>query len=75
MGGAGVRGRGPVQGQGVGWVGFGGTALEGRAVHRALGAVGPSLCCAQLDAGLWEVCLQQYGIYRTSNICGKYLAI
>ena len=29
----------------------------------------------QLDPGLWEVCLQDYGIYRSSNICGKYLTV
>ena len=31
--------------------------------------------CLQLDPGLWEVCLQDYGIYRTSNICGEYLMV
>lgn len=29
----------------------------------------------QLDPGLWEVCLQDYGIYRQSAICGKYLTV
>ena len=31
--------------------------------------------CLQLDPGLWEVCLQDYGIYRQSAICGKYLTV
>ena len=29
----------------------------------------------QLDDGLWEVCLQDYGIYRNSAICGTYLTV
>lgn len=29
----------------------------------------------QLDPGMWEVCLQDYGIYRQSAICGKYLTV
>ncbi|PRW56955.1 Six-hairpin glycosidase [Chlorella sorokiniana] len=29
----------------------------------------------ELDPGLWEVCLQDYGIYRQSAICGKYLTV
>jgi hypothetical protein len=31
--------------------------------------------CPQLDPGLWEVCLQDYGIYRSSAICGSYLSV
>jgi hypothetical protein len=31
--------------------------------------------CVQLDDGLWEVCLQDYGIFRTSAICGTYLTV
>lgn len=29
----------------------------------------------QLDAGAWEVCLQDYGVYRTSSVCGNYLSV
>jgi hypothetical protein len=62
--------------------GFADDLLESRAnnaarvgVENNAGWTGALAGAALLDAGAWEVCLQEYGIYRSDPVCGSFVAV
>ena len=44
-------------------------------IENNVGITGALAGAALLPGGKWEVCLQQFGIYRTDPICGSFLTI
>lgn len=44
-------------------------------VENNAGLIGALAGASKLPSGLWEQCLQQYGIFRRSDICGTYINV
>ena len=44
-------------------------------IENNAGLAGAVAAAAELPEGLWEVCLQKYGIYRSNPVCGSFISI
>jgi len=44
-------------------------------IENNVGFTGALAGAALLPDGMWEVCLQQFGIYRSNPVCGSFVAV
>lgn len=44
-------------------------------IENNAGFIGALAGAVLLPSGMWEICLQEYGIYRSNPVCGKFVTL